>query len=448
MIAVPRKTSKGHVLLPWQELWRRDESDLKIWEKSRRIGATFTEANDVAMTRLTETRTCDYWFSSADESAAYEFADYCRFWSKMAGGIVDSFTDDIEDTKTGKSATAFCVRFPCGARMTAMTSNPRRFRSKGGDVGLDEFAYHDEPGRMYEAAEPCTMWGGKLRILSTHNGEDCEFNKFVKMGHRRAAGQAKADDIPFSIHRITIVRAVEQGLVERINETRGTNFTREGFLKARRKRCRNEDQWNQEYMAVPASDSSAWLPYDFIERCQHPDAGDPSRIGDGPLYVGADIGEVNDPTTVWLLERVGDVLWTRQVLKFTDEPLSVKEEAILNVVRRPRVVRACIDATGVGAQIAQAVERTGKGEGVKFTLGSKDEIASPMRGLFEDSLIRIPDDPDIRRDLHSVRMTLAAGHPRFDAARSTDGHGDHFWGLGLARHAAGAATPQPYISVG
>lgn len=435
-----RKSKAGRILLPYQEAWRRDANPMKIWEKSRRIGATYAEANDVVFTRLGG-RKVDYWFTSADESAAYEFAEYNRFWLSVAHAVADSFEEDIEDPVTGKTARAFCVRFPNGARMTAMTSNPRRFRSKGGDVGLDEYAYHDKPGAMYDAAEACTMWGGWLRILSTHNGEGSEFNKFCQMGHRHARGEAKPSDIPFSILRVTLPDAVRQGLVERINEVAGTEYTREEFLKERRSRCRNLDQWNQEYMAIPSTDTTAWLPYELIEGCEDDKAGNAAFAGDGQRYIGMDVGETTDLTTVWTLERVGDVLWTRELVVFTDEPLSVKQDALIARIKHPRVVRACIDGTGVGAQIAQAAARTGKGESVKFSLSVKDELASPLRGLFEDKRIRIPGSAEIREDLHAVRMTrTASGNIRFDAERSQAGHADRFWALALACHAAKTAV--------
>ncbi|NLF31580.1 MAG: hypothetical protein GX591_11925 [Planctomycetes bacterium] len=437
------KTTAGRVLLPWQEAWRRDTSPMKIWEKSRRIGATYTEANDVVMTRLPgrPREHVDYWFSSADESAAYEFADYCRHWLEVAGAVADRFTEQVDDPQTGRAGTAFCVRFPGGARMTAMSSNPRRFRSKGGDIGLDEFAYHDQAVAMYEAAEPCTMWGGWMRMLSTHNGEGSEFNRHVQMGHRHAAGQARPDDIPWSIHRITLPEAVEQGLVERINATQGTRFGRQEFLDERRRRCRSEDHWRQEYLAIPSIDTTAWLPYDLLAACESDQAGVESAIGDGQLYVGMDVGETDDRTVIWVLERVGDVLWTRAVIVFRGELLAVKEGALLRWLGRPKAVRACVDGTGVGAQIGQAAERTGKGESVKFTLAVKDELASPLRRLFEDRRIRIPADREIRDDLHSVRMTqTASGHPRFDAERDDSGHADRFWALALAVHAASTGT--------
>ena len=416
-----RKTSGGRVLLPWQEAWRRDTSRMKIWEKSRRIGATFTEANDAVMTRLTGQRRAHYWFSSADESAAYEFADYCRFWLKSVGKVVEVIVEDVPDTVTGRDARSFVV--PIGDfRINAMSSSPRRFRSKGGDVCLDEFAFHDDPRAMWDAASPATLWGDSIRVLSTHNGEGSEFDKMVQAGKRHAAGTAKKGDQPFSVHRITIVDAVEHGLVDKINATKGTDLSDEQFLAECRALCRSEEQWLQEFMAIPSTDSSAWLTYQLIEACEDDTAGDPGRYGDGQRYIGMDIGESQDRTVIWTVERVGDVLHTREVLVMTDEDLSVKQAALLSRIRHPKVVRACVDATGLGTQIAQEAVKTGKGEGLKFSLPVKDELASPLRGLFEDRSVRIPGDFDTREQLHAVRMMrTAGGTPRYDAARTESG---------------------------
>ena len=435
------KTSGGRVLLPWQEAWRRDTSRMKIWEKSRRIGATFTEANDCVMTRLTKEKRSHYWFSSADESAAYEFADYCRFWMKKFGTVVEIVTDSVRDDLTGRDAKAFVVTVN-GFRITAMSSNPRRFRSKGGDVCLDEYAFHDDPAKMWAAAYPTITWGDSIRVLSTHNGEGSAFHKQIQGGTPFVEGVTLADR--FSVHRVTILDAIEQGLVERINEVKGTSMSREDFLASCRAGCRTEDDWLQEFMAIPSKDASAWLTYQLIEQCEDDRAGDPAYYGDGQRYIGMDIGESKDRTVIWTLERVGDILWTREVLVMTDEDLSVKQAALLERMRHPKVVRACIDATGLGTQIAQEAERTGKGEAVKFTLPAKDELASPLRGYFEDRTIRVPGprngDPsggDTREQLHAVRMTRTAnGTPRYDAARTEEGHADKFWGLALACHAA------------
>ena len=46
------------VLLPYQVRWMADESPIKIAEKSRRIGLTWTEAAASALSNRNDTRRC------------------------------------------------------------------------------------------------------------------------------------------------------------------------------------------------------------------------------------------------------------------------------------------------------------------------------------------------------------------------------------------------------
>jgi phage FluMu gp28-like protein len=447
-----RKSGKGRVLLPYQVDWCNDLSRMKLWVKSRRIGADYCEAYDAIEKRINRAskgfRRSHYWYSSADESAAYETAEYWRYWAGVFNTVVDHFTDDILDPKTGKTGTSFCVQLPNdGPRLTAMTSNPRRFRSKGGDVCLSEIAFHDDPREMHKAAYPTITWGDSYKALSTHNGEGGILDQWEKMARRHIAGDPRTGDIPWRLHHITILDAVADGLVDKINEIKGTDFTDEQFLADLRAGCETEDQWNEEYMAVPSMDSVAWLPYDLIEPCEDDAAGDPLRFGDGPRYLGADIGEHKDPSTFWWGELVGDIMWVRERRKMRGIPLSQLEEMIIERLRHPKTVRGCVDATGLGTQIGQAAEKTGKGEAIKFTLPVMDQIASPMRGRFEDRRIRIPAVREVREDLHSIRMErTASGSPRFVAPRTEAGHADEFWACGLMLHAAGNTNPVPKAS--
>ncbi len=69
--------------------------------------------------------------------------------------VVKEILDEREDDK-GFKYNNYVTEFPDGSRVNCMSSNPRRFRSKGGDVVLDEFAWHDQPGEMLDAAMPVT----------------------------------------------------------------------------------------------------------------------------------------------------------------------------------------------------------------------------------------------------------------------------------------------------
>ena len=122
--------------LPYQKRWIENPAQFSIAEKSRRIGLTYSEAYRVTRDLSTkQVKNNKVWFSSADLSASEEFIDYVGFFARMLntaaeyiGEVVIEKDDDV---------TAHRVRFANGAECNAISSNPTRFRSKGGDVILD-----------------------------------------------------------------------------------------------------------------------------------------------------------------------------------------------------------------------------------------------------------------------------------------------------------------------
>lgn len=473
-ILTPRRTGKTleRRFLPYQRDWINDEAPRKLGEKARRTGFTFCEAYDAVSRRFrpTQPRDSDYWFSSADESSAEEFIEYSRFFSQdLFGKIADYYVDGVEDESTGKTSKAFCIRCPNGKRIIGLTSNPRRFRSKGGDVCLDEFGYHADPRAMYKAASPVTRWGGTMRIFSTHNGQGSEFNKLVQRCHRLLslmghdpkrpprglaytllAEQARLNKLTpiFSFHRVTIEDAVAAGLVEKINDTKGTDWSRAAFLQDCRDECLDADGYNEEYGCEPASDANAWLPYSLIESCYAVEcpAEDAELTGytGGPAYVGVDVARKRDLTVIWVLEQIGDVHWTRRLIKLADMKLPQQERVLAGILRSVKLVRCCIDKTGLGLGLFEHTEETfGEHliEGIDFTPGNKTALATDIKRAFEDRGVRIPAGDDVlREDLHRVRkIVTSTDQVRFDATRDEDGHADRFWACALALHAGSTA---------
>src|SRR2546428_11822299 len=124
--------------LPYQLRWLQDESPLVIGEKSRRIGWTYTAAFR-AVDRRVRLKTSLY-FSSADLSAAREFIEYCQAWMPTFNLVTKSFhLEQVEagDDGSGDGAQAFVLRFDNGSKIVAGSSNPKFFRSKGGDCDAD-----------------------------------------------------------------------------------------------------------------------------------------------------------------------------------------------------------------------------------------------------------------------------------------------------------------------
>jgi phage FluMu gp28-like protein len=479
-----RALTTGRILLPFQLRWCEDESPAKLGEKSRQIGWTWTEAYDCVSRRFrrTQPRKLNYWFSSTDESAGVEFIEYSAFFArKLFARIADRFTEEVEAPELRKGfITAHCIRVSEDVKITAMSSNPRRFRGKRGDVRVDEAAFHDDPEGMHDAASPVTQWGGTYATWSTHFGEGSLFNRFIvtakkiyaAMGHDPSnppdvsfdaleAAALKLGVSPvFSLHRVTLLDAIAQGLVERINEVTGSNLSREKFLERIRLKARSVDAFNQEYLCIASADATAWLPYTLIESCEHDDVPQPVALDPenrsipaakgytgGPVYVGVDVGRTKDLTYVPFCEKVGDVLWPRLILSMSRMPIPDQVDLIALAAKQFKtIVRACVDYTGLGIGVGDGLARPAvfgpRCENIPQNNSTQEIEAIGLLACMQDKKLRLPaGNQRLRDSLHSVRKEFTAtGKPRFVAPKSDEGHADDFWGFALAVHAA-ASTP-------
>jgi len=416
------------------------------WEKSRRIGATYADSFKSCRDRnLIDTRR-DLWFSSADESAAFEYALYCRQWCELMEVVIKEVLEELEDDK-GFKYNNYVVEFPTGSRINCMTSNPRRFRSKGGDVVLDEFAWHDDPTAMLDAAMPVTTWGYDIRLLSTHNGEESEFNRIIQLIKQVISGELtfdQAKSLHWSLHHTPITVAVEQGLAEKVYKLDHVDKeARERFLKECRARCRNEDAWNQEYMCIPSTALSALIPYDLYQACEDANCLAeliPHTTERRQYFLGGDIGRHHDLTVFWIWELVADLLICRKIVTLYKTPFNVQLTVLGDLLANQNILRGCIDATGMGEMLVEEAQRlhgTYRIEGLKFTGPLKEHLASNMRGRIEDKRVRLPADRKIRESFHAIRKTVTiGGNIRYDAASTDEGHADEFWAAACGLEAA------------
>jgi phage FluMu gp28-like protein len=419
------------ILLPYQDRWARDRAKVKIFEKSRRIGGTWGQAKEDVEDAIQGLYPA-IWFSSADESAAKEYIIYCSMWARAFNVAAEELGVVLIDKE--RDIKALSIQFANGCRINALSSSPKAFRSKGGKVVLDEFAWHDDPKAMWAAARPVITWGYPLRILSTHNGQASLFNQFIE--------RTRAGKLSWSLHTVTIHDAVREGLLDKIMGRATSDEERAAWIEEIHNDCVDEETWLQEYCCMPQDESSAFLPYDLITPCESEETLRPAGSHPlGDLYIGCDIGRKRDLFVIWTLEDIGGVLFTRNVVTLDRQPFRIMREELFAALAYPRVVRACIDSTGIGMQLAEeAQDYFGRArvEAVTFGAPVKSEMSHQMRGRFEDKRIVIPPDPVYRQSFHSVRKTTtSAGNIRFDSDRSeASGHADHYWACALAVHAA------------
>jgi len=168
---------------------------------------------------------------------------------------------------------------------------------------------------------------------------------------------------------------------------------------------------------------------------------------DYPLYIGIDIGRRHDLTVIVGLWRRGDTYCTGILKTMAGAPYVNQRAAIASLL--PRATRCCIDATGIGNQLAEelADEWGSMVEPVTFTAPRKDDMGSRLRSLFEKRLLRIPKTKELMNDLLSVETLVGpTGNVRLNASRNEDGHADRFWAYALAATAAsGIDSDEPIV---
>ena len=422
-------------LLPYQRRWVQDAAPFKMIEKSRRIGLSWAEAYNAVMHAAEGAG--NVYYQSYDKEMTRGFIDDCAEWAaeldKVAGAVGESVID--LDDKT--AVQTFRLRFASGNEILTMTSAPRAFRSKGrpGDLGIiDEAAFVDDLEEVLKAALAFLTWGGRIHLVSTHNGEASPFNLLLR--------DVRDGRQPGSVHTVTFSDAIRDGLCRRVFEVSGRDWTPEA-----------EAQWEadirrtyghrggEELDCIPAAGTGAWLAWAVIRAAEHEKAGKPGEWTGQPCYIGVDVARRRDLFVAVAVEKLGDVLWEREMQVRQGVPFAEQRAIVRDMAARFRASRIAVDQTGMGeAFVEQLQDELGRNrvEGVLMTAPRQLDIATVLREEFEDRRIRIHAHEDLRRDLHAVRAEEGpTGAPRLASDRSnTDGHADRFWALALAAAAA------------
>ena len=401
-------------LLPYQrdDVESEDRFRWNCW--SRQTGKSFTKSLRRILRGLKRRR--NQIFLSAGERQSRELMQKARQHCEALKIACDYYDDRcFKDT----SFKQLEITLPGGVRIIGLPANPQTARGFTGDVFLDEFAMHQDDRDIWAAMFPTLLRGkGELDVASTPKGRN---NVFYDLSMNQQ----------FSHSTLTLPDAIEQGLdIEEASV---------------RSAMGDDEMFRQEFLCEFLDEATAFLTYEQIEACQ--DAGlTPARNVSHlstcrcDLYMGVDIGRKHDLTVMWVLEQDGDVLRTVGLFELSNVPFAAQFEQLSQLMGLRRMRRCCIDAGGVGMQLAEQLAVAfgeHRVEGVTFTVGLKSSLAVGLRIAVEEGRIRIPCDEAIRRDWHSVERTVSeSGHFRLTASRGKFGHAARFWAAALAVHAA------------
>lgn len=411
-------------LLPYQRAWLRGDDRFKIGLWARQTGKDFT-ATAEAVYRCWENDKQTWLIVAAGERQALESLAKAKEWAQLFQLGIEA--DWFQRKARGATLEAAEIRFVNGSRIVALPARPQTVRGYSGNLILTEFAFHDDPLGIWRAiyptiSNPLRTGEKRLRIITTPNGPGNKFHELWTKGE----GYARS--------KVTIHDAVRQGLRIDVADLRAGLNDAEG--------------WAQEYECEFLDSGRVLLPYDLIETCETSEAA-PNDSSE--WYAGIDFGRKRDRTVCWILQRSGDVLWTRDVLVLEKMSTPRQIEAL-----RPRlqtVRRAAVDYTGAGVGLGDALaqefgiyepgaHRFGKIDLCQITAAVNCELYSKVRMAFEKRAVRIPSAPEIREDLHGVRRNVtASGTISYRASHSEDGHSDRCSALALALRAASEMRP-------
>ncbi|MCK8043934.1 hypothetical protein MSG37_03480 [Shewanella sp. 1CM18E] len=466
------------VLLGYQKRWIADESQLKLAEKSRRTGLTWAEAADAALTAGAARGQggTNHFYVGSNKEMAREFIDAAAMWAKVfdkaAGDIQEEiFIDEGQD---GKEILTFAIYFASGFKIQALSSNPSNLRGMQGNVTIDEAAFHDRLAEVLKAALALTMWGAKVRLISTHNGIDNLFNELIN--------DSRAGKKDYSIHRITLDDACNEGLYKRICQIRGIEWSKaeeDNWKAALLKATATEEDALEEYGCVPKSGGGAYLNRALIEArmgsigesgpvirlAKKDDFGqwpenlraaeilqwcedelkpildnlDPSR----PHVFGEDFARSGDLTVIDVGEIAQDLhIKVKLQVELKNIPFRQQEQILFYIVDRlPRLRGGGMDARGNGQALAEYAQDKYGTEVIECVMLSESFYREQMprfKSHFEDGLITIPRDDNTSTDLRALainrRGTPCLGDVR--TGQDKERHGDAAISLFLMVYAA------------
>ena len=471
----------GFGLLPYQSAWVRDPAPVKIIEKSRRIGLSWAEAYDSVL--YAGAGHGDIYYQSYSHLMTRGFIDDCAGWAVRLQIGAEAAGETLLDID-GDKIPAYRIPLASGKEIVAMTSSPRGFRSKGrpGDRAIvDEAAFVDDVAEVLKAALAFTIWGGSVRILSTHHGADSSFAQLID--------DVRAGRKSYSLHRVTLDDAIADGFARRVFEVIGREWTPAAEAEWRDEQIaayKDREDADEELFCIPKKSGGVYFSSRVVE----------DRMVDAPVlrYSGSeDFNRLSEPSrradiSDWLLESVLPVLdaidrderhyYGMDFGRVSDlsviAPLAVRANLrrrcpflvelrnvphaqqfqILKFVcgRLPRFSGGANDARGNGEYLAEAAadEWGSIIEKVMITENWYRERMPRYRRLIDDGEIEIPRSDDVLQDHRAVK--LVRGVPRLPDGKTNaakDRHGDSVIALVLAAQAADAATgPIEYTPAG
>jgi phage FluMu gp28-like protein len=443
---------------PYQISFLNNSKRFGLDVKARQVGWSFTAALDAVVDGILESGT-PHIFVSVNLDEAKEKIRYAK-------SIIDAIRPDVRPALIRASQTE--LEFNNGSRLISHPCRPPRGKARS-RIYLDEMGHYKEflCREIYRGALPATIKGdGYIRIGSSPLGASGLYWEIATERLRQYPGYAdNRRVVPWwqvgALCKDT--RAAKLVAPQMITEERvyalGTPALIEIFENM------FLEDFQQEYECSWIDEATAWITWDIIKRNQDPtllwwhakgvdetlhmamdvrraiDAGEIEAV----LAGGIDVGRHRHLTEfVALGKSTTGQLPTRFSISLDRVEYDDQERCFREVITSLPFTQVLIDQNGLGGQLAENLEQTGKVKGVDFTNPSKELWAVEARIQAERGNVPLPMDRDVAYQIHSIKKTVtAAKHNVFDTDRNEKHHADKFWAWALAICASGVSGGPP-----
>lgn len=476
------------LLHPYQAKFIADKSPRVILVKARRIGGTFACACLATMTAMKSKAAggMNVFFMPKKEDEAKAFIRDVEWFARKLGVVVKRKRPEMNIVDNENKFLKQEINFSSGFKVAGLSSNPKNFRSNEGVAIIDEAGFQDDFDEILKAASSYLIRGGRIITLSTHNGVNTPFNRYVE--------RALAGEINASVHRVTFDDALEQGFFKRECLLQGKTWSPEAE-KSYRDFVFAEvgEDADEELLCIPRRAGGNYLSRNSVEDAMSEDNAVVSLVlddnfpsmgksdresqilgwcvenielrlkaipDDSQCYIGTDFGrsatgDVSCIAVGWLdgnlVRNIGLIIEMRNV------PGS-EQTVIFDFVCRhvPTLRRAMMDAAGVGHEMAErAYDQHGEKIcriGVAESAGGHGswsnvwKLALPAyKEALQKKSIRLPKNADLLTD--HLMFTVINGLPklpdkRYKGISGKWRHGDAAVACMLMHYATrGAETP-------
>ncbi len=230
------------------------------------------------------------------------------------------------------------------------------------------------------------------------------------------------------------------------------------FIKSIRDSCLSTEDWEREYLCVPAKLAQLITSEDY-DNCVLPapwnlvpDKLDPATHY-GDVYVGVDCGRSRNLTAAWAIQQGFNkqeltCYRSAAIRTIRDADFPRQHAELLPIVAHRSVTRGYIDQGTQGRALADSVAAIEGRHIQPFGMSAPRmaEMAELLRAFVQMRRVSLPADPKVKQSVLCVRRKLHPNGRTLSYGGEVDGdHGDCFWALALALYAAEGILRTPLM---